>query len=284
MKDQSYEAVRNEFICCGQIERRSVGRLTAYARNVRTHPRSQIDQIAASIQAFGFVNPILIGPDDVIIAGHARLQAARQAGLNEVPVIMLAHLSTAQRRALVIADNQLAMNAGWDEELLRAELAALVKDDIDVELLGFDDGELARLLAAEEEPATALRDPERIPAPRQRTVTVPGDLWRLGDHRMLCADPTGTAAIQTVLGDGFADMVFTDPGAIESDENAKRQIPFDDLLQSACSQILAVCRGAIYVCISPSESHMLYRAFLDAGGHCSGFIVWWTQRAMVLPS
>ncbi len=112
-------------VIVGQIEQRPVARLIPCAYNARTHSRFQIEQIAASIQAFGFVNPILIGPDDVIIAGHARLDAVRQLGLAEVPVIVLAHLTPAQRRALVIADNKLGLNAGWDEELLRTELGGL---------------------------------------------------------------------------------------------------------------------------------------------------------------
>ncbi len=124
-----------------------VGRLIPYVRNARTHSADQIAQIAASIAEFGFTNPILIGEDDVIIAGHGRLMAAQQLGLPEVPVILLDHLSEAQRRALVIADNRLAENAGWDHDLLRAELAALRDDEFDLDLLGFDDAALDEIMA-----------------------------------------------------------------------------------------------------------------------------------------
>jgi hypothetical protein len=129
-----------------QIETRSVDRLIPYVRNARTHSEDQVAQIAASIAEFGFTNPILIGADDVVIAGHGRLLAAKRLGLTEVPVIVLDHLSEAQRRALVIADNKIAENAGWDEQLLRAELAALREDEFDLDVLGFGEAELLRIL------------------------------------------------------------------------------------------------------------------------------------------
>jgi hypothetical protein len=148
----------SSIVMVGHVEQRPIDQLLADAKNARTHSAAQVDQIAASIREFGFVNPILIGPDNRIIAGHARWRAARQVGMTEVPVIVLAHLSEAQRRALVIADNQLALNAAWDEGLLRTELAALAEDDFNLGLLGFDDEELVRLLAAQE--AEGLTDPD----------------------------------------------------------------------------------------------------------------------------
>lgn len=128
------------------VEMRPVDRLIPYARNARTHSKDQIAQIAASIAEFGFVNPVLIGADDVIVAGHGRVLAAKRLGLTEVPVIVLDHLSEAQRRALVIADNRIAENAGWDEAMLRAELAALRESDFDLDVLGFSDADLSRIL------------------------------------------------------------------------------------------------------------------------------------------
>ena len=130
-------------VTIGPIELRPVDQLVAYANNARTHSEAQIDQIVSSIKEFGFTNPILIDPDNVIIAGHARLRAVRKLGCQQVEVRVLAHLSKTQRRALAIADNQLALNAGWDEELLRAELAALKEEGYDLDVLGFDNGELA---------------------------------------------------------------------------------------------------------------------------------------------
>ncbi len=267
----------------GHIELRRIDQLTAYAQNPRTHPDLQIEQLAASFREFGVVNPILIGPDNTIIAGHARLLAARKLGMSEVPVIVLAHLSEAQRRALVIADNQLALNAGWDEERLRAELAALAEDDFNLELIGFDDEELTRLLA-EQGAAEGLADADAVPPAPQVPVTVPGDVWLLGAHRLLCGDAISREAIATVLGGERADMVFADPPynvayagktaqklTIENDALGGR---FYGFLRDACANLIAVCRGAIYICMSSSELHTLFRAFNDAGGHWSTFVIW----------
>src|ERR1017187_5791451 len=178
-----------------QIESWPVDRLIPSGINPRTHSPEQVAQIAGSIREFGFVNPILVGPDGGLIAGEGRLRAARTQGMHEVPVIVLEHLSEAQRRALVIADNQLALNADWDEQMLREQLAALQDQDFNLELLGFDDQELARQLA-EHEAATGLTDEDEVPDIPKAPVTRPGDLWLLGprkghpQHRVLCGDAT----------------------------------------------------------------------------------------------
>ena len=131
----------------GQIERWPLERLIPHARNARTHSEEQVAQIAGSIAEFGFVNPVLVGADGVIVAGHGRVMAARKLGLSEAPVIVLSHLTSTQRRALMIADNQITTNSGWNEEMLAAELAALKEEAFDLELLGFDDADIDRLLA-----------------------------------------------------------------------------------------------------------------------------------------
>ena len=272
----------SSIVMVGHVEQRPIDQLLADANNARTHSAAQVDQIAASIREFGFVNPILIGPDHRIIAGHARWRAARQVGMTEVPVIVLAHLSEAQRRALVIADNQLALNAAWDEGLLRTELAALAEDDFNLGLLGFDDEELVRLLAAQE--AEGLTDPDAVPVAPQVPVTMPGDLWLLGKHRLLCGDAIRMPAMQTVLAGAGADMVFTDPPynvAYEGKTTKKLKIENDALgrrfyefLRQACANLMALCDGAIYVCMSSSELHTLFQAFTDAGGHWSTFVIW----------
>jgi ParB-like chromosome segregation protein Spo0J len=146
----------------GHIEQRPVDQLKPHRQNARTHSEAQIEQIVASIREFGFVNPILIGSDDGIIAGHARLQAARKVGMREVPVIVLGHLTAKQRRALAIADNQLPLNAGWDEEILRLELSALQQEEFDLKLIGFDNAELERLLA-EQDLGGEFTDADAVP-------------------------------------------------------------------------------------------------------------------------
>jgi len=252
-------------------------------RNARSHSDAQVAAVAASICEFGWTNPILVRPDGVVIAGHARLLAARKLGMREVPVIELSGLDEAQCRALAIADNQLALNANWDEDMLRAELAALKEETFDLKLLGFDDGELARLLLAESLQAE-LREPDAAPRVPQTPVTASGDLWVLGDHRLLCGDATRREVIDMVLAGGQADMVFADPPCtvspggktdrkvtIDSDSSGAE---YQDFLEAACAKLIAVCRGAIYVCISSSEMHTLYQAFTLAGGHWSAFIIW----------
>src|ERR1039458_3755582 len=193
-----------------RIEQWPVERLVPYARNARTHSDGQVAQVAASIAQFGFVNPILVGPDRVIIAGHARLLAARKLEMSEVPVIVLEHLSEAQRRALVIADNRLAMNAGWDEEMLALELAALREEDFSLDLLGFDDEELTRLLAAEDA-AAGLTDEDSIPEVADIPVSQAPDLWTLGDHKLMVGDATVAADVKRLMGPDTADCVFSDP-------------------------------------------------------------------------
>jgi DNA modification methylase len=263
--------------------------LIPYARNARTHSDEQVAQIAASIAEFGWTNPILAGSDGIIIAGHARLLAARKLGMTEVPVIVLDHLTETQRRALVLADNRLALDAGWDEEMLRVELESIRDDGFDLELTGFSDDELEDLLREPEQVVAGNTDEDAVPEAPETAVTVPGDVWLLGDHRLLCGDATQLEAVEKVLAGGLADMVFTDPpynvnyGATMKDKlrGKKRKIANDNLgdgfeqfLRDACVNMLAVTKGAVYISMSSSELHTLHKAFAAAGGHWSTFVIW----------
>src|ERR1700730_15734924 len=192
-----------------QVERWPISRLIPRITNPRTHSPTQIAQIAAAIQEWGWTNPILVGADNDVLAGHARLLAARQLEMNEVPVIQLGHLSEAQRRALVIADNQLALNAGWSEETLRVELQALQEAEFDLSLVGFDDDELARLLAAQDA-AEGLTDEDAVPELPQTPVSATEDLWILGNHKLLVGDATRQADVARLMASEAADLVFTD--------------------------------------------------------------------------
>ena len=157
-----------------------VEKLIPYARNARTHSDEQVAQIAASIAEFGWTNPILAGADGIVIAGHARLLAARKLGMTEVPVIVLDHLTESQRRALVLADNRLALNAGWDEEMLRVELVALDEEGFNLDVVGFTEDEIEDLLRDPEEVHAGNTDDDAVPETPETAVTVPGDVWILG--------------------------------------------------------------------------------------------------------
>ena len=191
------------------IDMESVDALIPYAANSRTHSDEQVAQIAASIKEFGWTNPILIDGDNVIIAGHGRLLAARKLGMDQVPIICIDHLTKAQQKALVIADNQLATNAGWDMDMLKAEIEGLKLEDFDVDLLGFDDKFLDGLL--EPEPTEGLTDEDAVPEVPEQPVTVEGDVWVLGRHRLMCGDSTSIDAVEKLMDGVKADMVFTDP-------------------------------------------------------------------------
>ena len=161
------------------IERWPLERLIPHARNARTHSEEQVAQIVGSIAEFGFVNPVLVGDDGVMVAGHGRVLAARKLGLAEVPVIVLSHLTPTQRRALMISDNQIATNAGWNEEMLAAELAALKEESFDLDLLGFEESEIDRLLAGTDDDTAEL---DEAPEPPAEPISRPGDLWICGEH------------------------------------------------------------------------------------------------------
>lgn len=202
------------------IERWPVERLLPYAANARTHEPEQVAQIAASIAEFGFNAPCLVDERGVLIAGHGRLLAARKLGLAEIPVIRLDHLSDAQARAYRIADNQIALNSAWKEDLLAAELARLKEDGTDLDLLGFAEDELDRLLASMDEgnAASADADEDVVPEPPVEPITCPGDLWMLGKHRLLCGDSTSATDVARLL-DGMRPhlMVCDPPYGVEYD-------------------------------------------------------------------
>lgn len=195
--------------------------LLPYARNSRTHSDSQVAQIAASIREFGWTNPILVDQEGTIIAGHGRVMAARKLGEQRVPVITLAHLTDAQKRAYVIADNQLALNAGWDADMLKVEIADLTAAEFDLSLLGFDDKMLASLTADATE---GLTDPDEAPEAPATPVTVLGDVWVMGKHRIICGSSTEADTVSKLLGDVKPHLMVTDPPyGVEYDPLARKK-------------------------------------------------------------
>ena len=261
-----------------------VAALVPYAENARTHSEAQVAQIAASIAEFGFVNPVLVDAAGVLVAGHGRVMAAKRLGMAAVPAIRLAHLTEAQARALRLADNQIALNSGWDEALLAAEIAR-IRDEavVDLDVLGFSGMELDRLLAAAD--AGLGDDADEAPPLPVVPVTRTGDLWRCGEHRLLCGDATKLVDVQRALGAAhLADMAWQDPPynvAYEGGTAAKMTIAndalgggFADFLRPAFANLLSVTKGACYVCMSSSEWPTLHRVWQEAGGKWSSTIIW----------
>ncbi|MFN1161365.1 site-specific DNA-methyltransferase [Pseudomonas aeruginosa] len=272
-----------------KIEQWPTAKLLPYARNARTHSDDQVAQIAASIAEFGFTNPILAGSDGIIVAGHGRLAAAQKLGLEIVPVVVLDHLTPTQRRALVIADNRIAENAGWDDAMLRIELEALQIEGFDLDITGFDADALAELIAGDEPDNEGQTDEDAVPELGETPISRPGDVWVLGKHRLLCGDATVAESYDRLMQGDAADMVFTDPpynvnyanSAKDKMRGKDRAIlndnlgdGFYDFLLAALTPTVAHCSGGIYVAMSSSELDVLQAAFRAAGGKWSTFIIW----------
>mgnify|MGYP003676597411 CR=1 FL=1 len=260
-----------------RIEHTPIEDLVPYAANARTHSEDQVSQIAASIKEFGFNNPVLIDVDNGIIAGHGRVMAAMKLGLDLVPTVTLDHLSDAERRAYILADNRLALSAGWDEEILASELKRL-DDEIDLSLLGFDDDELARLLDLQSD--EGLTDEDEVPELPETPQTVEGDVWLLGRHRLMCGDSTSIDAVEKLMNGQKADMVFTDPpynidyqGVSDKKDKIKNdnmsQIDFADFL----NQSIMSCE-TMYVCCSWQYAHIFKATMEDIGRKPKAMIVW----------
>ena len=271
------------------IERWPTEKLVPYARNARTHSEEQVAQIAASIVEFGFTNPILAGSDGVIVAGHGRLAAAQKLGLDTVPVVVLDHLTPTQRRALIIADNRIAENAGWDDAMLRIELQSLQEDGFNLDITGFDADALAEIMAGEETTVDGQTDDDAVPEVSATPISRPGDVWEMGNHRLVCGDATDPKSYELLMADAQADMVFTDPPYnVDYANSAKDKMRgkdrpilndnlgdgFYDFLLAALTPMLERCAGATYIAMSSSELDTLQQAFRAAGGKWSTFIIW----------
>lgn len=249
--------------------------LIPYVNNSRTHSEAQVSQVAASIKEFGFTNPILVDEDGCIIAGHGRLLAAKKLGLDEVPTITLEGLTEAQRKAYIIADNQLALNSGWDLDALKVEVERLTELDFSLELLGFDDGFLDGLL--EPLPEEGLTDEDAVPEVADDPVTVEGDIWILGNHRLMCGDSTSIDAVERLMDGLKADMVFTDPPYGVDYEGIKNdtEAGLPALLEQAFANYYSVSKSgaSIYVFHADRTGHIFREAF-NKYFHFSSMIIW----------
>jgi len=286
------------------IEYRPLDGLVPYARNARTYSEAQIAEIAGSIREFGFVNPVLIAEDGTIIAGHGRVLAARQLGMDAVPSIRLTGLSDSQRRALVLADNRIALNAGWDEALLALELSDLKEAGLDLGILGFEDGELDRLLAGTEGEEEGSTPPVVIPEPPRNPVSRTGDLWILGDHRLLCGDSTSHDDVRRLMNGERAILFATDPPYLvdydgsnhptrNKDWSASYGTTWDDSSQGAelydgfiaAAVAEAITEDAAWYCWHASRRQaMLEACWEKAGAFVHQQIIWVKDRGVLTRS
>ncbi len=269
----------------------NVADLVPYTSNSRTHSDEQVAQIAASIREFGFNNPILTDGENGIIAGHGRLLAARKLGMKEVPTIELSHLTKNQRKAYIIADNKLALNAGWDMEMLSLEMGDLKDEGFDLSLIGFDDNELANIFVDKTE---GLTDPDAVPDLPDEPVTKEGDVWLLGKHRLMCGDSTSIDAVEALCGEHKADVWLTDPPynvAYEGATKDKLTIQNDDMGDGEFRQFLTdaytaadvvMKAGAVfYIWHADSEGYNFRGAAKDIGWNVRQCLIW-KKSSMVM--
>ena len=274
-----------------KIEQLSVKVLLPYVRNSRTHSDDQIGQIASSIKEFGFTNPILIDADNQIIAGHGRLMAANRLQMKEVPCIRLSHLTESQKRAYVIADNKLALNAGWDDELLALEIKDLQDLDFDVSLLGFSDDEISKIFNDAMEEKEGLTEDDEVPETPKEAISKIGDIWKLGDHKVMCGDSTMLDHVESLCSEIKIDCCWTDPPYNVNYEGTAGKIANDNLEDSQFRKFLYdafVCAftvmkdgAAIYIAHADTEGYNFRGAMLDSGFKLSGCLIW-VKNSLVL--
>ena len=268
-------------------EKKKVSELIPYARNSRTHSDEQVAQIAASIKEFGFMTPVIINKDNTIIAGHGRILAARKLGLEVVPCLMAEHLSEAQIKAYIIADNKIAENSGWDNEMLKVEIDDLKNMAFDIDILGFDEKELNNLFDIKVEATEDDFDVEE--ELKKPVVSQAGDIWELGKHRVICGDSTFEGTYKKLLGDKKANLVCTDPPYLVKLESASGKIANDDLNDADGLKFLMSAFGnfnqfmandaSIYVFYATMKARVFYDAFEDSGFKVGAGLIWKKPRA-----
>ena len=275
-----------------EIIYKKVQDLIPYVNNSRTHSEEQVNQIVASINEFGFTNPLLIDEKDNIIAGHGRLMASKKLGMEEVPCIVLSGLTEAQKKAYIIADNKMALNAGWDEELLKIELENLKELDFDLELTGFNVDELDDILGKNEEETEIVED--EVPEVPEEPKAKLGDIYQLGNHRLMCGDSTSIDDVEKLMNGNKADMVFTDPpylmgftgnvhadgsksfnakhGAIKNDKMSRED--GDNFILKIFENIKQFNKGAYYVCFYRLGLDYIFRALDKLENQYKALIIW----------
>ena len=261
-----------------EIVYKKVNDLIPYINNSRTHSEEQVNQIVASINEFGFTNPLLIDEKDNIIAGHGRLLASKKLGMEEVPCIVLSGLTEAQKKAYIIADNKMALNAGWNEELLKIELENLKELDFDLELTGFDVDELDDILGKNEEDPEVIEDDFEVELPEEPKAKL-GDIYQLGSHRLMCGDSTSIDDVEKLMNGTKADMVFTDPpyniaySGIKDKRTIENDKMNDEDFVNFLEKSIMKCDTA-YVCCSWQYEHLFKKAMTNIGMAPKAMIIW----------
>lgn len=267
-----------------------VSELIPYVRNARTHSEAQVAQIAASIREFGFLSPILVAEDNTILAGHGRLAAALKLGLKKVPCVKENHLTETQKRAYIIADNKLSLNAGWDNELLAVELSELEGADFNLDLLGFDEAELSSIFDADKDVSDDDFDVEK--ELEEPCFSKTGDIWTLGKHRIICGDSTDSSTFEKLLGETKVNLVCTDAPYFVNLENASGKIKNDDLSDKEGYEFLMkvftnfknsmAADASIYEFYATMKARVFYDAFEDAGFKVAAGLIWKKPRAPLM--
>ena len=269
----------------------SIDKLIPYVNNARTHSKEQINKLRSSLREFGFINPVIIGRDYGIIAGHGRVMAAREEGINEVPCVFVDHLTEAQKKAYIIADNRMALDAGWDEEILRVEIEALQAEAFDISLTGFGEDEISDLFGSDK---TDVEDDDYdLTAALEKAAFVEkGDVWVVGRHRLVCGDATNEADVATLMDGKRANLIVTDPpygvsfksnsGLTIKNDSMKDEEFYNFLYKSFANMVAHTENGgAAYVFHADTEGLTFRKAFIDAGFHLAGVCIW-SKNSLVL--
>ena len=270
----------------------STSKLIPYVNNARTHSQEQVNKLRGSLREFGFINPVIIDSDFNVIAGHGRLMAAKEEGIEEVPCVLVDYLTEAQKKAYILADNRYAQDAGWDEELLRLEIESLEGMDFDVSLTGFDDQEIADLFADGESTGAEDDDFDLSDALEKAAFVERGDVWQVGRHRLMCGDATSPEDVAILMDGKKANLIITDPPynvafessdglSIKNDKMANDK--FYEFLLAAFKNMAEHLEkgGSAYVFHADTEGLNFRKAFIDAGFHLSGCCIW-VKNSLVL--
>ena len=268
-----------------------IDKLIPYINNARTHSKEQINKLRSSLREFGFINPVIIGRDYGIIAGHGRVMAAREEGISEVPCVFVDHLTEAQKKAYIIADNRMALDAGWDEELLKVEIEALQAEAFDISLTGFGDDELSDLFGKDKD-AIEDDDYDLTAALEKAAFVEKGDVWVVGRHRLVCGDATSTEDVALLMDGKKANLIVTDPpygvsfksnSGLTIKNDSMKDEEFYNFLHKSFENMVAHLEsgGSAYVFHADTEGLTFRKAFIDAGFHLAGVCIW-SKNSLVL--